>query len=978
MPACSGQAKSGAPSTYLTETDEVPKTRIKQVVSSGSLVALAWALSCWQALLDLGSRRAQISAEPALISLQIAVVLSAVLLCAIGARTIEGRSVGAVKRTAIWRLWLSVLTVLSLIGLRLLISPLEPTVLWLTPALLLPPALLSVELLSIFRFGARFSRQALEKLASTWCALAALLLAAIAAGPISWAQVPVRIIELRAISLSVFLIALAAMIAAAYGQRASTCIRFFAIAAAGAFAGFWTSELDNSLARNWPIYLSALLILCSLLVTQDALQAVGSHSRTLRSSVAQLARRWAKQVYRTARRALRVCGAGWERLEIFCSSAVPFSKPRLSRSDRYAAAVMAALAGVYVGGGALWSYRMGWQPTAHSATAMARAFDVGTVNHPLVGMSTSLGKVGSASHPGPLSLDLLAPFVRLLGVQNGARAAAVFVALTCWAVSVWSAWRAAGRVAAIAAWMMCAVVLQVAAFGAVWEANNLTITTLAMFAAVVASWAAASGTWRAWWWAVGLSSFCAQSYLPHALIVLGPVLWAGLAVAGAVRVSSDPDLVRRGRQALRVGWGIAIVAWFQPALDVVINKGGNVRELITEISNPRPPVGPIGFPRAIAWICSVPPRWGEITKSFAQAGTANELIKGPFITGAIVFVSLGILWWRTRKTTPPQERQLRIITLLVLIGAGINTTQLPQDFLRAFQIGWLVVASACLWYAVGVSAVLALQRRLAEVTSERVSELLKIGAFSGCALVVLAAGFARPDRIEDVKSRPFTIDAMVQPAVDQTMEKVDITRPVLVVGLDSRLVESSTDTIVSNLIVSGLDTRSESFAQHYGTRRVVKKWKGPMLFVTSALAPVKPNGKLLASVSMPDWSKQEFDALAQQVAQQAKKGPPVRLEPWAQDALPHYLAGWLGTDTCRIATEIRRGTYPVASLPPGLLLTLYGDRAVARPTLPDALQEEASGMVGQAPLQVWSVHQKTETATDTATLLRDGSHCTAA
>ena len=606
---------------------------------------------------------------------------------------------------------------------------------------------------------------------------------------------------------------------------------------------------------------------------------------------------------------------------------------------------------------------------------MARAFDVGTVNHPLVGMATSLGQVGSASHPGPLSMDLLAPFVRLLGLQNGARAGAAFVVLTCWSVSVWSAWRAAGRVAALGAWIMCAVILEVAAFGAVWEANNITITTLAMFAAVLASWAAATGTWRAWWWAVGLGSLCAQSYLPHALIVLGPILWAGLAVAGAARLATNTDQARRSRQAVRVGWGIALLAWAQPALDVVINNGGNVRALIGEISAPRPPVGPIGFPRVIAWICSVPPRWGEVTKSYAQAGSASELISGPFITGTIVALVLCIVCWRTRKTTRPQERQLRFVILLVLVGAGVNATQLPADYLRAFQIGWLVVASACLWYAVGISTVFAIQRQLASGVTARVSQVLKVSALAIGALVILAAGLARSESIEDTKSSAFTIDPMVQPAVDQTIEKLDISQPVLVLSFDNQLVEASTDTLVSNLIVKGLDSRSEALGQHYGERRVVTHWSGPMLWVTSALAPVKPNGELLASVAMPDWSEARFDALAQKVAAAANAGDGVRLEPWIERLLPRYLAGWMGPDTCRIAKEILDGTYPVESLPPGLLLTLYGDRAIASPTLPAATQEEASALLGQAPLQVWSVEQRVDAPTDSATLLRDGSRC---
>lgn len=849
---------------------------------------------------------------------------------------------------------------------------------WLAPALLVAPVLLSFELLSFCRTGARMSRVFMEQLASTWSGIAAMLILVIAAGPLTWAQVHVRAVELHFVALSVVLAAGSAALSAATRRHWSSSIRFVIISTAAAFAGLWTSAVENSFSRIWPIFIAVLVILFALAIPVGAMGTAAAAAKMWAGHGVRITRSAVGRIQRAVVRAARACIGFWHRLEIFASSPQPRARPMLTRSDRIGATVMAFLAMAYVANGAIWSYRIGWQPTAHAATIMARAFDVGTVNHPLVGMATSLGQVGSASHPGPLSMDLLAPFVRLFGVQNGARAAAVFVVLTCWTVSVWSAWRAAGRVAALGAWMMCAVILQVAAFGAVWEANNVTITILAIFAAVLASWAAATGTWRAWWWAVGLGSLCAQSYLPHALIVLGPILWAGLAVAGAARLATDTHQARRARQAVRVGWGIALLAWAQPALDVVINNGGNVRALIGEISSPRPPVGPIGFPRAIAWICSIPPRWGEVTRSFAQAGSANELIRGPFISGTIVALALCFICVRTRKTTPPHERQLRIIILLLVVGAAVNTTQLPQDYLRAFQIGWLVVASACLWYAVGISTVFAVQRKLGSVVSDWVSLSLKVSALAIGALVILAAGLARPERIEDAKSPAFTIDAMVEPAVDQTMEKVDSSNPILVLSLDNQLVESATDTIVSNLIVKGLDSRTESRGEHYGERRVVKHWRGPMLWVASGLAPVKPNGELLAAVSMPGWSRVKFDALAEKVSSDAKAGSGVRLQPWVEELLPRYLAGWMGPESCRIAKGIVDGTYPVESLPPGLLLTLYGDQAIASPALPPETQEEASALLGQAPLEVWSVNQKTETATDTATLLRDGSRCPAA
>ncbi len=577
-------------------------------------------------------------------------------------------------------------------------------------------------------------------------------------------------------------------------------------------------------------------------------------------------------------------------------------------------------------------------------------------------------------------IDVLAPFVRLMGVRNGAQAGATLVVLVCWAVAVWAAWRAAGRIAAVAAWATSVVMLEVASVGAPWEANNISITMLGMFAAVLASWAAATGTWRAWWWAVALGSLCAQGYIPHGMIVIGPVVWAGLAIAGARR-AGEGARATRAQNALVVGWLIGTVAWAQTALDVVLHDGGNLRDLLGEVANPRPPVGAGGFFRSIAWIFSVPPRWGEITKSFAQAGTATDFIRGPFITGTLVVVVLTAASWRYRRTTTADQRQLRIILLLVVLGAAVNTTQLPQDYLRSFQLGWLVVASIFAWFVVGLSVVAVLQHRFASELPPRWIPRLRVAALGIGGLALLAAGLARPDQISDMKGRQFTIDAMVEPAVDQTMASLEASgalerdSPFLVLALDSRLNEVSMDTILSNLIVRGVDARTEARGAHYGDRRIVDAWGGSMLLVTTDLGPVQPVGTKLASATMPGWSRAEFDELAERVARVARDASTVQMEPWALDELPRYLAGWFGADSCRVASELRAGDRSVADLPPGLLLTLYGDLAVRSPRLSRAMQDDASAMLGQAPIEVWSASRPEVAPTLGVDILRDGSLC---
>jgi hypothetical protein len=793
----------------------------------------------------------------------------------------------------------------------------------------------------------------------------------------------------RAVALSSLVAAGAGIAVALVSRRRGAAVGFGVIGALAVAATVAVGSPEG--VHRWTERLCAIAMLAVLAVSRrwlvgalgiDEVDVAGIASR-MQARVRSVLRATGRAVALTLGRARHAVGRGARgaqraRTALLAAAAParPRARPVLTTRDRIGAAAMATGALAYVAWGWEWARRVGWQPTGHAAAIMARAHDVGTVDHPLVGMATSFGSGGSASHPGPLAIDVLAPFVRLFGVQSGARLGGSAVVLVCWAVAVWAAWRAAGRVGAVVAWLVSLLVIEIAALGAVWEANNVTLTILAMFAAVVASWAAASGAWRSWWWSVGLGSLCAQAYLPHGLIVAGPMLWSGLALAGARRAASDEDEARRIRRALRGGWVILAVAWSQPLLDVVLHRGGNVRSLLAEVAHPSPPVGWSGAPRALAWIPALPPRWDLITTSFARAGNASDFIGGQVVTGGAVAILLAVVWWRTRRTVPSNERQLRIVTLLVVVGAAIDITQLPRDEIRAFQLGWLVVASLCLWFAVATSVALALRRRLAGWSSrQQWQRVIDIGAVCSLAAVLLAVGLARPTSIVDVKGGAFTIDAMVTPLVDRASRSLEPGRPTLVVALDDRLNEVATDTVMSNLIVRGLDARVPAPDVHYGQRRMVTRWKGPMLWVTNGLGPVHPVGTRIASAAMPGWSRGRFDALADDVAARLRSAGAVQLQPWVLPELPRYLAGWMGSASCTIAARIEQGTFPVASLPPGVLLSLAGDLAIRSPRLPRRMQDQSATLLGEAPLEVWHVERRSEAPSSPMGLMRDGSQC---
>ena len=960
----------------VTENDQATR------VSSSSLVAVAWALSFVQAFLDFGSRAAQISAIPAFAALQICIVVTLVLLFTLVLRVIEARKVQGSSKLSDWPLVVALVASLCALLGRVAISPLEPTVFWLAPVLLVAPGVLTWELAVMYRSGSRLTGTAWLRFVATWSTIAALCTIAFVVGPARWNQIDVRSVGLQWLGWSLLLGASSAVLCGVVQRSLETALRFLLLAVSSlalllpAYAPTWFLSSSQAL-RLFPL-IGAFLILLAMFTPRWAVARVMNSVAKSGLALTTYVGRVFLLASELFRRVTRCLGRPWRRLLEFASFPRVTGPRTLTRQHVVGAWVMGVISVGFIAHGMWWAHSVGWQPTGHAATLMMRAAQVGTVDHPLLGLVTSLGSIGKGSHLGPLPMDLLAPFVRVFGVRMGALLGASAFTLLCWAVSVWAAWRAAGGMAALAAWVTAAMVIAVPALGAFWEGNNISLSLLAILATLMASWAAASGTPRAWWWAVGLGSFCAQSYIPHALIIIGPVLWAGLVLAGSRRREPDPTQQRSLRNVIRVGWLIAAVAWLQPALDAVIHQGGNIRYLFAEISHPQPNVGISGFPRAIAWVLAVPPRWGEITKSLAQAGSADLFIRGSLALGLILAVLLILIWWRTRSTATNSERQLRIITLLVLLGTGLNVTQLPQDFLRSFQLGWLVVVSLFVWFSVLLSIFLALREPLSRRVSFRWGQALRAGAFSLSAVAVIALSVAGPDRIEEVKERAFTIDALIDPLVEQTLTAFDSSEAVFVPQAGGRLNEIATDTLLSNLIVGGLNARVETSASgmNYGERRMVTQWSGPTLWITSALSPIKPDGKLLASASAPDWSEERYRELSEQVATRVSAAPKVRLQPWTEPYLVRYLSGWIPeNDLCSTAEQLQAGTYPIASLPPGLLLTLYADLAISAPRLPAAMQDEVSGVIGQGPLEVWQTEIEQPVQIASGNLLRNGKVC---
>ncbi|HEY8545477.1 MAG TPA: hypothetical protein VIL36_10535 [Acidimicrobiales bacterium] len=247
-----------------------------------------------------------------------------------------------------------------------------------------------------------------------------------------------------------------------------------------------------------------------------------------------------------------------------------------------------------------------WYPLLDLAQTELRVRDVGTADSPLVGLAGRInGDDGlQGSHPGPLSFWALAPFYTLLGRSAWAlQGAAVALNLLAIGAAVAIAHRRGGRWAAVGTALALAVLAH--AYGR-WltEAWNPYMPMLWWVVFLLAVWSVLCDDLPLLPVAVFAGSFCAQTHIPYAglIVGLGGLLTlvlayryvlrrgdragdpadddAGTADAPVPETPRSPDRRTVGRWVL-ASTGLLVLLWLPPVIDQVVHDRGNL-ELIYE------------------------------------------------------------------------------------------------------------------------------------------------------------------------------------------------------------------------------------------------------------------------------------------------------------------------------------------------------------------------------------------------------------
>lgn len=95
--------------------------------------------------------------------------------------------------------------------------------------------------------------------------------------------------------------------------------------------------------------------------------------------------------------------------------------------------------------------RRGWMPVWDNAYPALRAWDVFSTDPPLLGTRSRAGDFGgevTTNHPGPFEFEVLAPWVRLLGLSDGTAVGMAVLNVACIGVVAWLVGRRAGALGA--------------------------------------------------------------------------------------------------------------------------------------------------------------------------------------------------------------------------------------------------------------------------------------------------------------------------------------------------------------------------------------------------------------------------------------------------------------------------------------------------------------------------------------------------
>ena len=304
-------------------------------------------------------------------------------------------------------------------------------------------------------------------------------------------------------------------------------------------------------------------------------------------------------------------------------------RPTKTRTKTWVPFAAVAIAVVPVIVATVRALSRGWIALGDDGLILLRTHDVGTSNHPLLGLwsSASLASGRYVNHPGPLFFDLLAPFVRIGGPSVGLALGMMTINIAAIVGAAWAARRVGGVRAVVLvsalsagiAWAMGSELL----FD-VWQPHAMI---LPFWALLVMCWALAAGDVVVAPVVVGIASLILQTHLSFvyvvALIVLATAVMLASHLWQQARRGGDEWAVVRSSLRRAAIWSAVVgaLAWSQPVLDQLTGTG-NLGDLFATAGHRTDRVGLGLGSRLVASVVALPPWWSRSGFSTTIRATA--------------------------------------------------------------------------------------------------------------------------------------------------------------------------------------------------------------------------------------------------------------------------------------------------------------------------------------------------------------------
>ncbi|HEY3141233.1 MAG TPA: hypothetical protein VGJ86_08890 [Acidimicrobiales bacterium] len=326
-----------------------------------------------------------------------------------------------------------------------------------------------------------------------------------------------------------------------------------------------------------------------------------------------------------------------------------------------------------------------WYPLLDLAQTELRVRDVGNGHPPLVGLAGRIGGVDPAghkvqgSHPGPISFWALWPFYQLFGGDSWSlQAASACLSTIAVGLSLWISHRRLGRIGALAAALALAVLVQSYGADKLTEAWNPYLPMLWWVVLLLAVWSVLCDDITLLPLAIFAGTFCMQTHIPYAGLVLGMWLVTAVVVGGQLR-RPRPELRRTRVARWSLGsLALLVILWIPPIIDQLTNEVGNLSLIKQTFTDP--PEGYDGSPVGLGshafqiWLAHLNP-WGLLkgTSSTMAEAVADTWMPGLVVLG--VWLVAVVVAWRMRPREP-QLLRLHLVTGAALVFGLISISRI--------------------------------------------------------------------------------------------------------------------------------------------------------------------------------------------------------------------------------------------------------------------------------------------------------------